>query len=131
MEMNVTFTDGALQRVNRYLSPDKKVLLDYDDGVGPFSAVGNCSLDSGYQLIFVDRDLAVPDYDLQISSNIGPILIKGESRPQFEDEMEVRFNRHLFTMPLVSRKGVLTDNLEVVDYSGGPRSAQQGAAHDC
>ncbi len=131
MEMNVTFTDGALQRVNRYLSPDKKILLDYDDGVGPFSAVGNCSLDSGYQLIFVDRDLAVPDYDLQISSNIGPILIKGESRPQFEDEMEVRFNRHLFTMPLVSRKGVLTDNLEVVDYSGGPRSAQQGAAHDC
>ncbi len=131
MEMNVTFTDGALQRVNRYLSPDKKVLLDYDDGVGPFSAVGNCSLDSGYQLIFVDRDLAVPDYDLQISSNIGPILIKGESRPQFEDEMEVRFNRHLFTMPLVSRKGVLTDNLEVVDYSGGPRSAQQGVAHDC
>ncbi|WP_242362742.1 iron-sulfur cluster biosynthesis family protein [Limosilactobacillus antri] len=129
--MNVTFTDGALQRVNRYLSPDKKILLDYDDGVGPFSAVGNCSLDSGYQLIFVDRDLAVPDYDLQISSNIGPILIKGESRPQFEDEMEVRFNRHLFTMPLVSRKGVLTDNLEVVDYSGGPRSAQQGAAHDC
>ncbi|WP_242363617.1 iron-sulfur cluster biosynthesis family protein [Limosilactobacillus antri] len=129
--MNVTFTDGALQRVNRYLSPDKKVLLDYDDGVGPFSAVGNCSLDSGYQLIFVDRDLAVPDYDLQISSNIGPILIKGESRPQFEDEMEVRFNRHLFTMPLVSRKGVLTDNLEVVDYSGGPRSAQQGVAHDC
>lgn len=131
MEMNVTFTDGALQRVNRYLSPDKKVLLDYDDGVGPFSSVGNCSLDSGYQLIFVDRDLAVPDYDLQISSNIGPILIKGESRPQFEDEMEVRFNRHLFTMPLVSRKGVLTDNLEVVDYSGGPRSAQQGVAHDC
>ncbi len=129
--MNVTFTDGALQRVNRYLSPDKKILLDYDDGVGPFSAVGNCSLDSGYQLIFVDRDLAVPDYDLQISSNIGPILIKGESRPQFEDEMEARFNRHLFTMPLVSRKGVLTDNLEVVDYSGGPRSAQQGAAHDC
>ena len=129
--MNVTFTDGALQRINRYLSPDKKVLLDYDDGVGPFSAVGNCSLDSGYQLIFVDRDLAVPDYDLQISSNIGPILIKGESRPQFENEMEVRFNRHLFTMPLVSRKGVLTGNPEVVDYSGGPRSAQQGAAHDC
>lgn len=129
--MNVTFTDDALQRIKRYLSPAKKILLDYDDGVGPFSAVGDCSLDSGYQLLFVDKDLAVPDYDRQIDSNIGPILIKGESLPQFEEEMEVRFNRHLFTLPLVSRKGILTDNLEVIDYSGAPGATQQGTAHDC
>lgn len=129
--MNLTFTDGARQRIQRYLSPDKKMLLDYDDGVGPFSAIGNCSLESSYQLIFVDKDLAVPDYDRQIDSNLGPLLIKGESLPQFEDEMEVRFNRHLFTMPLVSRKGVLTDNVELVDYSGGPATATQLTTHDC
>lgn len=129
--MNVTFTDDALQRIKRYLSPAKKILLDYDDGVGPFSAVGDCSLDSGYQLLFVDKDLAVPDYDRRIDSNIGPILIKGESLPQFEEEMEVRFNRHLFTLPLVSRKGILTDNLEVIDYSGTPGATQQGTSHDC
>lgn len=129
--MNITFTDGAKQRIQRYLSPDKKMLLDYDDGVGPFSAIGNCSLESGYQLIFVDKDLAVPDYDRQIDSNLGPLLIKGESLPQFEDEMEVRFNRHLFTLPLVSRKGTLTDNVELVDYSEGPATATQATTHDC
>lgn len=129
--MKVTFTDEARKRIERYLAPGKKILLDYDDGVGPFSAIGNCSLESGYQLIFVDSGVSLPDFNRALESNIGQILIKGESLPQFEDEMEVRFNQHLFTMPLVSRKGILTDNIEVIDYSGIPLPAQQGKAHDC
>lgn len=129
--MKVTFTDEAKKRVERYLGPNKKVVLDYDDGVGPFSAIGNCSLDSNYQLIFVDQEVSLPDFDHALESNIGQILIKGESLPQFEDEMEVRFNQRLFTMPLVSRKGTLTDNIEVIDYSGIPLPNQQGGTHDC
>lgn len=127
--MKITFTDEAKKRVERYLGPNKKILLDYDDGVGPFSAIGNCSLENGYQLIFVDQDISLPDFDRALESNIGQILIKGESLPQFEDEMEIRFNQHLFTMPLVSRKGILTDNIEVIDYSGIPLPTQQGGRH--
>lgn len=129
--MKLTFTDAARQRIDRYRGPAKKVLLDYDDGVGPFSAVGTCSLDNGYQLIFVDKGLKTVDYDVQIDSNIGPIFIKGESIAQFEDEMEVRFNKHLFTLPLVSRKGILTENVELLDYSNGHLPDQQMTNHDC
>lgn len=38
--MDLTFTEAAKERVARYLSPDKKIILDYDDGVGPFSKLG-------------------------------------------------------------------------------------------
>ncbi len=43
--MNITFTDQAIERLQRYELSSKKMLLDFDDGVGPFSAVGSCSLD--------------------------------------------------------------------------------------
>ena len=129
--MKLTFTDEAKKRVTRYLGPDKRILLGYDDGVGPFSAIGNCSLESNYQLIFVDRGVKLPDFDRALDSNLGQVLIKGESAAQFDDEMEIRFNQHLFTMPLVSPKGILTENVEVVDYSGIPLPTQQGLAHDC
>lgn len=129
--MKLTFTEEAKKRVARYLAPDKRILLDFDDGVGPFSAIGSCSLDGGYQLIFVDRETELPEFDRALDSNIGQILIKGESLVQFDDEMEVRFNRQLFTMPLVSRRGTLTENVEVIDYSGIPLPTNSGLTHDC
>ncbi|MCT3443227.1 iron-sulfur cluster biosynthesis family protein, partial [Limosilactobacillus fermentum] len=44
ISVDLTFTEAAKERVARYLSPDKKIILDYDDGVGPFSKLGDCSL---------------------------------------------------------------------------------------
>ena len=120
--MKLTFTDEAKERVARYLGSGKKMLLDFDDGVGPFSKTGSCSLDGGYRLLFVNQQTTVPEFNQLLDSNLGPILIKGESRTQFDDEMEVRFNRQFFTMPLVSSHRTLTDNVEAVDYSGTPLS---------
>ena len=51
--------------------------------------------------------------------------------PLFDDEMEVRFNPRYFTMPLVSPKRVLTDNLEVLDLSNTDLNSQIDRAHDC
>lgn len=130
--MKITFTPEAQERLQRYLSPDKKMVLDYEDGVGPFSAVGNCSLDDGYRLIFVGKDLDLPDFNKKIDSNLGDIYIKGYTDVQFADQMEVRFNPKYFTMPLVSPLGVLTDNIEVVDFSDqGIPEQVTGQAHDC
>ena len=47
------------------------------------------------------------------------------------DGMEVRFNPRYFTMPLVSPKRVLTDNLEVLDLSNTDLNSQIDRAHDC
>lgn len=128
----LTVTDAALDRIKRYLSPDKKIVLDFDDGVGPFSAIGNCSLDANYRLIFVNKDVDTPDFDEKVSSNIGDIYIKSEAyaNVQFENQMELRFDPKHFTMPLVSPTKILTDNVEVVDISE-PLETEYSGTHDC
>lgn len=130
--MELTFTDGAKQRLARYLSPDKKMVLDFDDGVGPFSAVGDCGLEVNYKLVFVDKDVDLPDFDAQMTSNLGKIYYKGYTKPQFADKMEVRFNPRNFTMPMVSRLATLTDNLEVLDLGSVAKTATtMKGTHDC
>lgn len=130
--MKVNFTEAAKERLARYLDSDKRILLDFDDGVGPFSKVGACSLDGAFRLILVDKDEVLPDFEKVISSNIGDIAIKGYSEAQLDDEMEVRFNKQYFTMPLVSDKRTLTDNLEIIDLSKNADFANVSfKAHDC
>lgn len=128
----LTVTDAALERLNKYMSPDKKIVLDFDDGVGPFSAIGNCNLDANYRLIFVNKDVDLPDFDEKVESNIGDIYIKSEpyANIQFEKQMELRFDPKHFTMPLVSPTKILTDNVEVVDVSD-PVQAEFSGTHDC
>lgn len=129
--MKLTFTTEAIERLKKYVAKDKQILLDFEDGVVPFSAVGSCSLDGGYRLIFIDKGLNLKDFDTQIDSNLGPVKIKGESRAQFDDQMTIRFNRHLFTLPLVSDRRTLTENVEVVDYSRGNFPEKSRGQHDC
>ncbi|MBB1079112.1 iron-sulfur cluster biosynthesis family protein [Limosilactobacillus sp. STM2_1] len=129
--MNITFTKEAINRLTRYDLSSKTMLLDFDDGVGPFSAVGSCSLDGGYRLILVNKDAEVPDYNERIQSNLGDLYIKRHTAVQFDDEMEVRFNPQYFTMPLVSPQRVLTDNLEVLDLSNDELNSHYNRAHDC
>lgn len=61
--------------------------------MGPFSAVGSCSLDGDYRLILVKEDLDTPDYNEKITSNLGDVFIKDHTAVQFDDEMEVRLIR--------------------------------------
>ena len=125
-------TDEALARIKRHLRPDKQIVLDFDDGVGPFSAIGNCNLEANYRLIFVNKDVDLPDFDEKGSSNIGDIHIKSElyANIQFEDQMEIRFDPKHFTMPLVSPTKILTDNIEVVDIDE-PLQKEYSGTHDC
>lgn len=129
--MQLTFTTDAITRLERYLAPSKKILLDFDDGVGPLSKVGTCSLDGGYRLIFVPQTLDLPDYNYRLDSNLGDVFIKDYSKVQFDDQMEVRFNPNYFTLPLVSRQRILTDNLEVLDLSDADLASPAGNTHDC
>ncbi|HJF53877.1 MAG TPA: iron-sulfur cluster biosynthesis family protein [Limosilactobacillus coleohominis] len=130
--MYLTFTDDVKQRLSRYLGTSKKMLLDYDDGVGPFSALGNCSLDDNFKLIFVNQSQSFKDFDASFDSNLGKIYYKGYTKPQLADQMTVSFNPHVFTMPLKSPQGILTDDLEILDVSDNqPQQIQMTKAHDC
>ena len=130
--MKLTFTPQAQQRLQKYLQPDSKLILDFDDGVGPFSKLGNCSLDANFKLIIVCKDAKLLDFNAQLASNLGPVWYKDYTASQLDEKMEVRFNQTYFTMPLVSEQRTMTDNLEFLDLQEGfsTESAFNGA-HDC
>ncbi|WP_373842087.1 iron-sulfur cluster biosynthesis family protein [Limosilactobacillus sp.] len=131
--MKLTFTDGAVRRLKCYLNPQIKLILDYDDGVGPFSKIGNCSLDANYRLIIVNADQPLTDFPHTISSNLGAVYYKEEAKAQYADQMTVRFNPHYFTMPLVTPQETLTENMEVVDLfqPTSHNQTQHQFTHDC
>lgn len=130
--MKLTFTPQAQQRLQKYLQPDSKLILDFDDGVGPFSKLGNCSLDANFKLIIVKKDAKLPDFNAQLASNLGPVWYKDYTAPQLDEKMEVRFNPTYFTMPLVSEQRTMTDNLEFLDLQEGFRTESSfNGAHDC
>lgn len=130
--MELFFTPAAQARLSKALNDNTKLILDFDDGVGPFSALGNCSLDTHFTLIAVNADQDYPDFDAKMTSNLGPIWYKSYTSPQFDEHMEVRFNKNFFTMPLVSDRRFLTDNLEFMDLQTQTfQKPIQLAAHDC
>lgn len=64
--------------------PDLAMVLDYDDGVGPFSAVGVCSLNLSFNLILTPKENVTADYNTVIDSALGPVYVKDYSAEYFE-----------------------------------------------
>lgn len=63
---------------------DYAMVLDYDDGVGPFSAVGVCSLNLSFNLILTPKENVTADFNTVIDSTLGPVYVKDYSAEYFE-----------------------------------------------
>ncbi len=64
---------------------DYQMVLDYDDGVGPFSQVGVCSLNTSFNLILTPKENVSADFNTTLTSTLGPVLVKDYSAEYFED----------------------------------------------
>lgn len=115
--MQLTITEAAKNKLANYLSSDKKILLSLDDGVGPFSGVGVCSLDTAFQLILVDRNLPIPDYDETIATELGTVYYKGYSKQYLGDNMKLDFKPNFQTLPLSSDGEIIDSNVVILDLS--------------
>ncbi|WP_127849034.1 iron-sulfur cluster biosynthesis family protein [Lacticaseibacillus hulanensis] len=62
-----------------------QMVLDYDDGVGPFSAVGVCSLNLSFNLILTPKENITSDFNTTIDSTLGPVYVKDYSAEYFDD----------------------------------------------
>lgn len=109
--MKLTITDQAAQRLAPYMDEQHKILLSFDDGVGPFSDLGFCSLEVSFDVIVVDADTDVPDYQGVLETNHGNWYYKPYSAPQFDEHMKLDFVNNSLT--LSGDSGMIDNNAEI------------------
>ncbi|MDE6375892.1 MAG: iron-sulfur cluster biosynthesis family protein, partial [Ligilactobacillus sp.] len=115
--MKLTITDEAAAKLRPFFEDQNAlVLLDFDDGVGPFSKVGVCSLNQAFQLVIVDKDEDIHDYNEKITTELGDVYYKGYSDMYLDQVMQLRLNPQNMTLRLVGNSsGELTPVLNVID----------------
>ncbi|QBO36805.1 iron-sulfur cluster biosynthesis family protein [Periweissella cryptocerci] len=94
----LNFDDNAVARLEKYFNDDYTVLMDFDDGVGPFTEHGaSCTLDVAFRIIIVAKDTDIKDYQQVINTNLGPMLGKEYANYALNDVMKITlqptFNR--------------------------------------
>lgn len=113
--MYLKITPAAQERLQTKLGTGQRLLLDFDDGVGPFSPVGACSLNLGYRLIVVPATFDMTtDYRETIDSDLGPIAIKPYSETYLADQMKLDLNKQRDVLTLSSNQGLLAARVAVL-----------------
>ncbi|MCP0886806.1 iron-sulfur cluster biosynthesis family protein [Ligilactobacillus sp. WILCCON 0076] len=114
--MYLTITQEAKNKLVKYNNKD--LLLDYDDGVGPLSKVGVCSLDSSFRILIVKKGNLNKDYEGKLDSDIGVIRYKDYTDMYMDDNMYLTVNPVNKMLRLTSdSSGELTSSVAIIDYS--------------
>jgi uncharacterized protein YqkB len=122
--MKIIFDDEMKSRVTKKFNektPHGKLLLDFDDGVGPLSKFGSCSINVHFRLLFVDDDVDTSIYDMEIENNLGiPLTMKGYSEIYFgADSAKMVFEKSYALHVLKTDNEVLDKNVEFIDFRKG------------
>lgn len=59
--MELKMSQAVINKLEGYHSNEGALLLDLDDGVGPYSKLGICSLDTSFRFLLVsDKEVPAP-----------------------------------------------------------------------
>lgn len=114
--MNLKFSKDALKKVSKYIDSNAKLVLDLDDGVGPFS---HELLENGlaYCLIILHESKVPDSFTYEIKSELGTIYVANDTEMYLENEMHIIYDTQWDRLKLITNSGVLENNfaLKVVD----------------
>lgn len=112
--MFLTFTPKALEKIEKKLMPETKLVLDFDDGVGPFSNSATCAMDQAFSLVLCTIDDLSHDFDTVIESNLGFVYVKGYAKTQLDEQMTLDVDRYML-YTLRGNSGILDPNVTLRD----------------
>lgn len=115
--MEIRFDEAAIQKIEARLAPDKKLLLTYEDSIGPYSQHGEIHMQVQFSLNIVPEADPAIDYDSEISSNLGPVLQKGYAAMYLDPHMVIHFDGTQNRFSLVGDGGEIDDNMGFIDFT--------------
>lgn len=113
--MQLTITERAQSVIGAHLHDNTVILLSYDDGVGPYSPHGLEALQIAFKLVLIDDSMPKEDYDVSLSSVLGPIYIKGYSQRFLGDHLKIDLNEHYHLLTLRDDGETIEDHLQIED----------------
>ena len=113
--MFIQISDKLQEKLRMFIADSATILLDLDDGVGKYSKLGVCSLDTSFRLLIVNKTQDQSDYDLTVESDVGPIKIKGYSDVYLDQEMKLEYDDRLALIKLKGSSGVIDGNVPIID----------------
>ncbi|MBV7392327.1 iron-sulfur cluster biosynthesis family protein [Enterococcus sp. ALS3] len=115
--MKITLDEGAKAKITAHLSPDKLVLLTFEDGVGAYSQHAMIHMQTQFSINIISKDMDKAGYDETIPTNIGDFWIKGYSKEDLQELMTIKLNQRLDNLILSGEVGVIDDNLGFIDFT--------------
>lgn len=116
VDMALKITPAAVAKIKDKMTPGQKILLDLDDGVGPFSNVGYCSLDTNFRLLLVPADADIKDYPDEFESNLGAVYYKDYAAGYFDEHEVLDVNEKNQMLTLSNNSGLIDGHISIVVF---------------
>ena len=115
--MVIQFDERAVAKLQPHLGPGKRLLLTFEDGVGPYSQHAMIHMQVQFTLNVIPATAAAADYDVDLPSNLGPVGIKGYSQEDLDAHLTIRFAPNLSVFTLHGDSGAIDDNVGFIDFT--------------
>lgn len=115
MARYLTISPEAIEKIKPHLNDHTRLLLSYDDGVGPYSHHGLVALQVSFQLVLINDDQSYKDYDEEVATNFEPVYIKSYSGKFLSDKMQLKLQPKYQTLVLSDDSEEIDQNVEIVD----------------
>jgi uncharacterized protein YqkB len=112
--MFLDISNTAAEKLRNKMTPDTRIVLDFDDGVGPFSNAASCTMDKAFNLVLCQDNQLTHDYDQVIDSTLGPVYIKQYAANQLDNDMSLDVDKYL-RFALKGESGLLDPNVVLRD----------------
>ncbi len=115
--MSIQFDAQAVEKLTPHLGADKRLLLTFEDGVGPYSQHAMIHMQVQFTLNVIAKDAPADDYDVDLPSNLGPVGIKGYSQEDLDPHLSVHFIPNMSIFTLSGDGGDIDDNVGFIDFT--------------
>lgn len=115
--LQLTFTDEIIAKLQSHLTDQTRLLLTFEDGVGAYSQHAMLHMQTQFTVNIIAKTAPTDGYDQELDSNLGPVLIKGYSASDLQHQMTLKLNAHQNTWQLTGEGGMIDDNVGFIDFT--------------
>ncbi|MGX7032343.1 iron-sulfur cluster biosynthesis family protein [Pediococcus argentinicus] len=115
--MELKFDEAAIAKLQPMLSDDKKILLTFEDGVGPYSQHAMIHMQVQFSINLIGKDMPMDEYNQKIDSNLGDVWIKDYSADDLDEHMSLKFDQQQDTLRLSGNGGIIDTNVGLIDFT--------------